>query len=616
VAWCESARAWCTANLSMLRGFTRRNPSGMSRVPSTTLRLLRKSHQTPLTSTLATSPGGASSTGTLRYLDHRWSPRHVTAFATSLSSMGHHCNTCSCTALHFFGKVIPVAYDKRVVGMPAGPAGETSEALPDDARLVHRGVSERASAQSGWAQILIHWWAPEGTLLHAACVSAPSTVDDRQPSCAAILGELDGALRLLGLLPFLLASAAGVASGHFFLHAGVLTFGLSAAVATEGSGHGGGEGHHHRSTGAMTASEGKAKGGAGTSGKGAPSEDKRAAPPKLAMPGSARGPGQGKAPTAALPAMPRATNAPKVSSARGTKKDGNPLGTGIGSARRSKPSGGGNMSARGTAKAAPPLNAAPGPSGAAPPNPSARASTTSAKPKPQAAGARRAEPEPEVEKPWGLVTAPIPPLPDNIKKPPFPIVSPAGGRPRGRQDGAPSRHDLAPEKGWVLLINCYKAKFEIISGDATQLSEHDPFDLKGPRSQQSIGRIKISPEKGTSIISRVEFPNEWLLADAHGLQHDAYQGEGTLDIKVEWRKETGGIEQIIMRVTPWLAYACSLGARMQMRKPGETEGRMCTVQRVLPDDRCVVRVDGDYHSIEPAKCLRNVPLWLPPGCHA
>ena len=137
-----------------------------------------------------------------------------------------------------------------------------------------------------------------------------------------------------------------------------------------------------------------------------------------------------------------------------------------------------------------------------------------------------------------------------------------------------------------LLFNCFKAKFEVISGDVSTLSDHDPFDLKGPRSQQSIGRIKISPEKGTSLAERVEFPNVWLSAEQHGLMHDGYQGEGALDIKLEWRKETGGMEMIIIRVTPWLAYACSLGARFQLRKPGDAEGRTCTVQRVLPDDRC------------------------------
>ena len=133
---------------------------------------------------------------------------------------------------------------------------------------------------------------------------------------------------------------------------------------------------------------------------------------------------------------------------------------------------------------------------------------------------------------------------------------------------------------------------QVISGDATLLSDHDPFDLKGPRSGTSIGRIKIAPAKGTPLVERVEFSNDWLLADLHGVQHDYYQGEGTIDLKVEWRKETGGVESIIIRVTPWLAYACSVGCRMQLRKPGEAEGRTCTVQRVLPDDRCVVRVDG------------------------
>jgi hypothetical protein len=133
---------------------------------------------------------------------------------------------------------------------------------------------------------------------------------------------------------------------------------------------------------------------------------------------------------------------------------------------------------------------------------------------------------------------------------------------------------------------------QVISGDATQLSDHDPFDLKGPRSGTSIGRIKIAPAKGTPLVERVEFSNDWLLADLHGVQHDYYQGEGTIDLKVEWRKETGGVESIMIRVTPWLAYACSVGCRMQLRKPGEAEGRTCTVQRVLPDDRCVVRVDG------------------------
>ena len=173
------------------------------------------------------------------------------------------------------------------------------------------------------------------------------------------------------------------------------------------------------------------------------------------------------------------------------------------------------------------------------------------------------------------------------------IVSPAVARPRGRPDNAPSRHELAPSGGGVaLLFNCFKARWELHEGDVSTLSDHDVFDLKSARSNASLGRVKIAPEKGTSLVERVEFPNEWLVGEPHGLSHDGYQGEGQLDLRLEWRAEAGGHHAATLRVTPWMAYACSVGARFSIRKPGEAEGRSCTVQRTLPDDRCVVRVDG------------------------
>ena len=77
-------------------------------------------------------------------------------------------------------------------------------------------------------------------------------------------------------------------------------------------------------------------------------------------------------------------------------------------------------------------------------------------------GGRREKEESQSANPC-LVTAPIPPLPEGIKRPENPIVSLAGARPRGRQDGAASRHDLAPQLGVSLLFNCFKAKFEVHS---------------------------------------------------------------------------------------------------------------------------------------------------------
>jgi hypothetical protein len=251
-------------------------------------------------------------------------------------------------------------------------------------------------------------------------------------------------------------------------------------------------------------------------------------------------------------------------SARGRKPEANPLGaphSARGKGPKDNPLGGGSGASQKSMRANSPrrkaADAGPGerpgsqPSGsgsggatdrrasAAPPKPSTapvimrttpRQSVVGGGRKQTTAAAAKEEPPPP-ENPC-LVTSPTPPLPANMRKPPFPIVCPAGARPRGRVDGAPSRHELAPQLGVSLLFNCFKARFEVISGDISTLSDHDPYDLKGPRSQQSIGRIKISPEKGTPVTERVEFPNVWLSAEQHGVLHDGYQGEGALDLKV------------------------------------------------------------------------------------
>ena len=51
--------------------------------------------------------------------------------------------------------------------------------------------------------------------------------------------------------------------------------------------------------------------------------------------------------------------------------------------------------------------------------------------------------------------------------------------------------------------------------------------------------------------------------------------------------------KVVLLVSPWLSYSCSVGARFLLRKPGESEGRCATVQRILADDRCAMRVDGE-----------------------
>ena len=93
-------------------------------------------------------------------------------------------------------------------------------------------------------------------------------------------------------------------------------------------------------------------------------------------------------------------------------------------------------------------------------------------------------------------------------------------------------------------------------------------------------------------MDRVEFVNEWRIGDEHGLVHDGLQGDGYIELRMDWKTEAGDAMCALLRVNPWLAYGVSEGARLAIRKPEETEGRCATVQRTLRDDSVVVRVDG------------------------
>eukprot|EP00966_Prymnesium_polylepis_P076935 1782705-Prymnesium_polylepis.1 len=98
---------------------------------------------------------------------------------------------------------------------------------------------------------------------------------------------------------------------------------------------------------------------------------------------------------------------------------------------------------------------------------------------------------------------------------------------------------------------------------------------------------------------RVEFPNKWLSGAEHGLIHNGYQGEGVLDLSIEFRKDGKGKKQrIAVRVIPWLAYSCSKGARVSIRSIGSPQGYTGMVDRMIVNypspgsSRWVVRLDN------------------------
>ena len=92
---------------------------------------------------------------------------------------------------------------------------------------------------------------------------------------------------------------------------------------------------------------------------------------------------------------------------------------------------------------------------------------------------------------------------------------------------------------------------------------------------------------------------QWFIGDEHGLVHDGLQGDGYIQLRLDW-KVTNPETQVVtahsamLRANPWLSYACAEGARLAMRRPDQTEGKCATVQRTLRDDSVVVRVDGMF----------------------
>ena len=172
-------------------------------------------------------------------------------------------------------------------------------------------------------------------------------------------------------------------------------------------------------------------------------------------------------------------------------------------------------------------------------------------------------------------------------------VSVAGRRPPNRLDAeTPSRHRHADKPAsLVLLFNCHNAAFEITAWSSStpfdKLPGEQQFDLVSKKSRKRLGMVRLAKELGMPFLERVDFPDDWIVADEHGLDHDGWQGAATLDLELTWGKDVA-----TMRVHPWLAYGCSVGARFLVRKTTANNGQCATVQRILADDRVVARVDG------------------------
>ena len=76
-------------------------------------------------------------------------------------------------------------------------------------------------------------------------------------------------------------------------------------------------------------------------------------------------------------------------------------------------------------------------------------------------------------------------------------------RPMGRPDElTPSRHERVPPSSIVLMFNCFEASFDLSYGDISSLPESETTELRSLTSGKSLGRVKITPEKGTLLLDR------------------------------------------------------------------------------------------------------------------
>ena len=180
---------------------------------------------------------------------------------------------------------------------------------------------------------------------------------------------------------------------------------------------------------------------------------------------------------------------------------------------------------------------------------------------------------------------------------------PAGHKPAVRDESAPSRHEIITEPAQMrLMFNCFGAAFEVTQWTGPLpfvLPDEQAFDLY-PKDKafrkHKLGRVGLARELRAPFLERIEFPDEWL--PRRGVRRRARRlaGRGHARARADVGQGRGDDPTV-----PWLAYWCSVGARLIIRKASAPQSASARPsQRILGDDRVVARVDG-YSKAEGVK---------------
>ena len=175
------------------------------------------------------------------------------------------------------------------------------------------------------------------------------------------------------------------------------------------------------------------------------------------------------------------------------------------------------------------------------------------------------------------------------------------GAPPPKAEGGSSRHNwVKMSESIVLLTNCFKAPFEVIEGDVGRLPSLESYEVMiVGNSSDSIGVVKAGD---ASFAERVELFNAWARAVRRDLSAEADEFLGGIILTQLFAKGEAVQPPVYLRIYPHAAYGCRIGARCELRSAhdaheddeeseAQTLGSV-TVQEILDDDRCVVRLDN------------------------
>ena len=178
--------------------------------------------------------------------------------------------------------------------------------------------------------------------------------------------------------------------------------------------------------------------------------------------------------------------------------------------------------------------------------------------------------------------------------------------PPGPADGAPSRHDWAPPAGVILLFNCGRLCHYRRWGRCLTLPESDDVDVVVGFNLQVIGRIRERKKPGEELKDRLELGNVWLPWRSQQVP-PGYQPVVTL--LANWVAPGRGKQQATILVEPWLAYGCSLGARLKVREKYATIIELCEDDSgTLVPDNATEGMQNITIDPRPTRSLNSVAL--------